>query len=169
MKWGEKGCPILAKQEWEIATVGIGICGFPSLPDDAQHDSLRTGAPRSGGQPGWGKRRWRRFSAGATEPVVADGLQRAEGLAAQGPLSVLDDHSRYLIRLAYRAGHVRRYGARATGGSLQQCGVPEGMLMDHGLAVVGMQSPCGMTWLSLWLMRQGMFALQRGWASANAG
>lgn len=73
-----------------------------------------------------------------------------------GPLSVLDDHSRYLIALAANGsthgGPVREQLEEA----FQRCGVPEGMLMDHGTPWWSTQSPSGQTHLSLWLMRQGI-------------
>jgi transposase InsO family protein len=73
-----------------------------------------------------------------------------------GPLSVLDDYSRYLIALAANGsthgGPVREQLVEA----FQRCGVPEGMLMDHGTPWWSTQSPSGQTHLSLWLMRQGI-------------
>ena len=73
-----------------------------------------------------------------------------------GPLSVLDDHSRYLIVLAANgnteAQPVREQLERA----FQQCGIPEALLMDHGTPWWNQQSPSGRTKLSLWLMRQGI-------------
>jgi transposase InsO family protein len=75
---------------------------------------------------------------------------------AVGPLSVLDDPSRYLIALAANGsthgGPVREQLEEA----FQRCGVPEGMLMDHGTPWWSMKSPSGRTHLSLWLMRQGI-------------
>ena len=47
-----------------------------------------------------------------------------------GPLSVFDDHSRYLIALA-ATEHARRTGARQLEEAFDR-GVPDGMLMDHG-------------------------------------
>jgi transposase len=53
-----------------------------------------------------------------------------------GPLSVLDDHSRYLIVLAANgsthAGPVRQQLIEA----FDRCGLPQAMLMDHGTALV---------------------------------
>jgi transposase InsO family protein len=76
--------------------------------------------------------------------------------AKVGPLSVLDDHSRYLIALAAnRTMHgeqVRRHLEEA----FERCGVPEGMLMDHGTPWWSTYSVWGGTRLSLWLMRQGI-------------
>jgi hypothetical protein len=40
--------------------------------------------------------------------------------------------------------------------AFQRCGVPEGMLMDHGTPWWSQQAPSGQTHLSLWLMRQGI-------------
>src|SRR5271169_2515396 len=70
-----------------------------------------------------------------------------------GPLSVIDDHSRYVIALQ-ATGHA--YGDRVRE-QLQTAfghsGVPEAMLMDHG---VPWRSIGGPTELALWLMRQGI-------------
>ncbi len=75
---------------------------------------------------------------------------------AMGPLSVIDDHSRYLVALAAtgstRAGAVRAGLERA----FEDCGLPEAMLMDHGAPWWNWQSFSGRTQLSLWLMRQGI-------------
>jgi transposase InsO family protein len=80
-------------------------------------------------------------------------LQRGDVI---GPLSVLDDHSRYLLvlqRAARISGElVREHLESAFGG----CGVPEAMLMDHGVpwwSATGLQ---GLTKLSVWLMKQGI-------------
>src|SRR5271166_4921027 len=73
-----------------------------------------------------------------------------------GPLSVLDDHSRYLIALqavgSTRSEVVREQLETA----FLRCGVPEQMLMDHGVPWWSARSSGGMTELSLWLMRQGV-------------
>ena len=75
---------------------------------------------------------------------------------AVGPLSVLDDHSRYLIALqavgSTRSELVREQLETA----FLRCGVPEQMLMDHGVPWWSARSSGGMTELSLWLMRQGV-------------
>jgi transposase InsO family protein len=73
-----------------------------------------------------------------------------------GPLSVLDDHSRYLVVLAAtgttRAELVREQLAEA----FVRCGVPEAMLMDHGTPWWNTQSAGGITGLAIWLMKQGI-------------
>ena len=73
-----------------------------------------------------------------------------------GPLSVLDDHSRYLLvlqRAARISGEFVREQLESAFGS---CGVPDAMLMDHGVpwwSATGLQ---GLTRLSVWLMKQGI-------------
>ena len=77
----------------------------------------------------------------------------AEGV---GPLSVLDDHSRYLLvlqRVANTSGELVREHLQ---GAFRDGGVPDGMLMDHGTPWWSAQSPQGFTKLSLWLMKQGI-------------
>jgi transposase InsO family protein len=73
-----------------------------------------------------------------------------------GPLSVLDDHSRYAVVLQQldsgRGEHVQARLEQA----FHDCGVPEAMLMDHGAPWWNMQSSGGWTQLSVWLMRVGI-------------
>lgn len=73
-----------------------------------------------------------------------------------GPLSVLDDHSRYAVDLhgtwCTQAEPVRERLEHA----FQHCGVPEEMLMDHGTPWWNMRAKTGWTWLTVWLMKQGI-------------
>jgi transposase InsO family protein len=74
-----------------------------------------------------------------------------------GPLSVLDDHSRYVLALAAlgstRAGPVRECLEQA----FVECGVPQAMLMDHGVPWWSWAGPqAATTGLALWLMKQGI-------------
>ena len=73
-----------------------------------------------------------------------------------GPLSVLDDHSRYLITLAANGSTHGEPVRQRLEEAFERCGVPEGMLMDHGTPWWSMSSAWGRTHLSLWLMRQGI-------------
>ncbi len=72
------------------------------------------------------------------------------------PLSVLDDHSRYAVGLhalaACRAENVQR----CLLGTFEQYGVPEAMLMDHDPLWWSMTNGYGLTWLSVWLLRQAI-------------
>jgi transposase InsO family protein len=76
--------------------------------------------------------------------------------AAVGPLSVLDDHSRYLLVLqAVWSAHgelVREQLETA----FARCGVPQAMLMDHGVPWWSARAPTGATRLTVWLMKQGI-------------
>ncbi len=73
-----------------------------------------------------------------------------------GPLSVLDDHSRYAVALhgtwSTQAEPVKQGLIEA----FERCGVPEEMLMDHGTPWWNMQAVAGWTWLTVWLMKQGI-------------
>lgn len=73
-----------------------------------------------------------------------------------GPLSVLDDHSRYLITLAANGSTQGEAVRKELEAAFQRCGVPEAMLMDHGTPWWSTYSLWGGTQLSLWLMRQGI-------------
>jgi transposase InsO family protein len=76
--------------------------------------------------------------------------------APVGPLSVLDDHSRYAIALegtwCTKAEPVKQRLIEA----FESCGVPEEMLMDHGTPWWNMKAVAGWTWLTVWIMRQGI-------------
>src|SRR5487761_1526386 len=74
-----------------------------------------------------------------------------------GPLSVLDDHSRYVIARealgSTQATGVRQRLERA----FVECGVPHAMLMDHGVPWWSWAGPqAATTGLALWLMKQGI-------------
>ncbi len=74
-----------------------------------------------------------------------------------GPLSILDDHSRYLIALealgSTQAGPVRERLQQA----FVECGLPESMLMDHGVPWWSWAGPqAATTGLALWLIKQGI-------------
>ena len=76
--------------------------------------------------------------------------------APAGPLSLLDDHSRYVIALegtwSTQAGPVKERLIE----SFERCGMPEAMLMDHGTPWWNMKAAAGWTWLTVWLMKQGI-------------
>src|SRR4029077_18265133 len=69
---------------------------------------------------------------------------------------ILDDHSRYAITLqgtwSSKAEPVKEQLEEA----FQRCGVPEAMLMDHGTPWWNMKAATGWTWLTVWLMKQGI-------------
>ncbi len=76
--------------------------------------------------------------------------------AAIGPLSVLDDHSRYLVALE-QTGTTRGEVVReCLQGVFRANGLPEAMLMDHGCPWWNARSPSGWTRTMVWLMQQGI-------------
>ena len=98
-----------------------------------------------------------RFERGAPNELWQMDFKSPKGWNAPvGPLSVLDDHSRYLLVLqavwSTRAELVREQ----LEGAFSSCGVPQAMLMDHGIPWWSTLAPSGMTGLTLWLMKQGI-------------
>jgi len=76
--------------------------------------------------------------------------------AAIGPLSVLDDHSRYLVALE-QTGSTRSEAVRERLEDVFcSSGLPEAMLMDHGTPWWSARASRGWTQLSIWLMKQGI-------------
>jgi len=73
-----------------------------------------------------------------------------------GPLSVLDDHSRYLIALSATDSTHGMAVQKRLEEAFERCGVPEAMVMDHGTPWWSTYSLWGGTKRSLWLMRQGI-------------
>lgn len=75
---------------------------------------------------------------------------------AVGPLSVLDDHSRYALALenneSTKAEPVRAVLERV----FEESGVPEGMLVDHGTPWFNTRGRRGWSQLTVWLMDQGI-------------
>lgn len=71
------------------------------------------------------------------------------------PLSILDDHSRYLLALRAQQ-HTKGQPVRETLEEVfTRCGLPRQMLLDHGTPWWNMQG-AGWTRLSVWLMQQGV-------------
>jgi transposase InsO family protein len=98
-----------------------------------------------------------RFQRGAANQLWQMDFKSPVGWdASVGPLSVLDDHSRYAIALqgtwSTRAKTVKQRLIEA----FESCGMPEEMLMDHGTPWWNMKAVAGWTWLTVWLMRQGI-------------
>ncbi len=79
-----------------------------------------------------------------------------------GPLSVTDDHSRFIIALE-KTGSTRTEAVQERlEHAFLSAGVPEAMLMDHGTPWWNAQAPGGWTKLQVWLMKQGIACLLSG-------
>jgi transposase InsO family protein len=98
-----------------------------------------------------------RFSREAPNQLWQMDFKSPKGWKAHlGPLSVIDDHSRYALVLEQLSS--------GRGEAVQQrlervfidCGLPDAMLMDHGQPWWNAQSAGGWTQLSVWLMRVGI-------------
>jgi|SRR5580693_1103655 transposase InsO family protein len=90
------------------------------------------------------------------------GLHGSAKTSPVGPLSILDDHSRYVLALE-QLGSTAMTGVRATlETTFQHCGVPDAMLMDHGTPWWNAASPWGLTEVAVWIMRQGVRLLFSG-------
>jgi transposase InsO family protein len=72
------------------------------------------------------------------------------------PLAVLDDHSRYLLGLFETTGTKAEPVQANLSAIFRRDGLPDAMLMDHGTPWWNMQSTSGWTWLTVWLMKQGI-------------
>jgi len=71
-----------------------------------------------------------------------------------GPLSVLDDHSRYALALE-NTGSTQAQGVQAVLERVfRESGVPEEMLMDHGTPWFNTQGRLGWSQFTVWLMDQ---------------
>lgn len=73
-----------------------------------------------------------------------------------GPLAVIDDHSRYVVLLKSLGSTQRVPVQEQLEQAFRDCGIPEAMLMDHGVPWWSARSPSGFTHLSVWLMKQGI-------------
>lgn len=79
------------------------------------------------------------------------------------PLSILDDHSRYLVGLYA----LRNTKAKTVHTSLVNCfevyGLPDAMLMDHGVPWWSTTNSHGLTWLTVELIKQDIKILWSGY------
>lgn len=72
------------------------------------------------------------------------------------PLSLLDDCSRYLHALWPLSSTAGVGVKEALEGYFREHGVPLAMLMDHGTPWFSPTNQHGLTWLSVWLLKQGV-------------
>jgi transposase InsO family protein len=86
------------------------------------------------------------------------------------PLSIIDDHwfaasqhSRYLVGLFSLGGTKAEEVKDSLETVFEASGMPEAMLMDHGTPWWTMKSESGWTWLTVWLMKQGVRIYMSGY------
>lgn len=141
--WGARKLQVLlARQQVELtrSTIHRILLRQELVPDGERHRQ----APA-------------RFQRGAPNELWQMDFKSPKGWnAAVGPLSVLDDCSRYLLVLqAVWTNHGAVVREQLESAFLR-CGVPQAMLMDHGIPWWSQQSPSGVTRLTVWLMKQGI-------------
>lgn len=106
---------------------------------------------------------WQRFERAAPNQLWQMDFKSPKGCQQPvGPLSVIDDHSRFVVALE-KTGSTRTEAVRER----LECaflnyGLPEAMLMDHGTPWWNAQAPSGWTKLQVWLMKQGIACLFSG-------
>jgi len=72
------------------------------------------------------------------------------------PLSFLDDHSRYLVGL-WALGSTKGKGVyESLKKRFQEAGVPLSVLTDHGTPWFSTTNGHGLTWVSVWMIKQGV-------------
>ena len=72
------------------------------------------------------------------------------------PLSLLDDCSRYLHGLWPLQSTAGEGVKRSLEGHFRETGVPLSLLLDHGTPWFSMRNGHGLTWLAVWLLKQGV-------------
>jgi transposase InsO family protein len=101
----------------------------------------------------------RRFERGAPNELWQMDAKGAYPLTAGGrchPLSLLDDHSRFVVGLYALPSLATGPVQRAIIDCFEQYGVPQAMLMDHGAPWWASASRDGLTRLSVFLLKQGI-------------
>jgi transposase InsO family protein len=78
------------------------------------------------------------------------------------PLSILDDHSRYLVGLQALPNTGGEPLLKYLSQVMEQNGVPEAMLVDHGTPWWNAAARWGLTRVSLWLMKQNIELIHSG-------
>lgn len=72
------------------------------------------------------------------------------------PLSLLDDCSRYLHGLWPLRSTAGEGVKQSLEGHFREQGVPLSLLLDHGTPWFSMRNAHGLTWLAVWLLKQGV-------------
>jgi transposase InsO family protein len=101
----------------------------------------------------------RRFARAAPNELWQMDAKGAYPLAAGGqchPLSIVDDHSRFVVGLAALPALQTALVRTALTHSFERYGVPAAMLMDHGAPWWSSSGPAGLTALGVFLLKQGI-------------
>jgi len=101
-------------------------------------------------------KRFERASCNELAQMDFKGDYRLAGGRKCYPLTLIDDRSRYLLGLWPLPSLDGEGVHRVLKRHFQQVGVPQEMLMDHGSTWYSNNTEHGLTWLSIWLIKQGI-------------
>jgi transposase InsO family protein len=73
-----------------------------------------------------------------------------------GPLSIQDDYSRYLLALRHLSSGTTANVKAVLEATFESCGLPEYLLLDHGKPWFDSVNIWGWTELTVWILRQGV-------------
>ncbi|HUW13196.1 MAG TPA: IS481 family transposase [Anaerolineae bacterium] len=110
---------------------------------------------------GQATRRFQRERCNELAQLDFKGEYRVEGGLCY-PLSLLDDHSRYLLGLWALPTQATAAVQQTLRAHFRQHGMPEALLLDHGVPWWSSSSGHGLTRLSVWLMKHGVALVWTG-------
>ena len=149
--WGGRKLSVLLARE------GINLA-----PSTVDRILKRRGLVRTGKRQRPATRRFERSRPMELVQMDFKGPYRLQAVGLCYPLSVLDDHSRYALRLdALPSQHGHRVRSSLIA-CFQRFGVPEAMLMDHGNPWWATTNGHGLTRLSVFLIHQGIDLIYGG-------
>jgi transposase InsO family protein len=155
-RWPDWGAPKLVRL-LEQQQPGLGLCVRTVHRILARHRLIAEEDQR--------RPALRRFERGAPNELWQMDFKGPQGFnqgGGVGPLSVMDDHSRYLLALEH-LGSTRMAGVQQVlQRTFEQNGLPEALLVDHGTPWWNTASPWGISELTVWIMRQGVRLLYSG-------
>jgi len=143
----------------KIAAV-LGKRGLQVTPVTAQRILKRAGRVV---KPPLGKTK-RRFAREQCNELAQMDFKGEYTLASEKcyPLSLLDDCSRYLHGLWPLRSTAGEGVKQSLEGHFRESGVPLSLLMDHGTPWFSMRNAHGLTWLAVWLLKQGVILRYSG-------
>lgn len=149
-RWPDWGAPKLKKM---LTDEGVQ----PQLSERTVHRILkRRGLVQAPNCQGPADRRFEREEPNQLWQMDFKGPQGFNRSGGVGPLSILDDHSRYLLALE-ALGSTQMAGVqRCLEQAFEAVGVPEALLMDHGTPWWNAVNPWGVSELTVWIMQQGV-------------
>jgi transposase InsO family protein len=107
----------------------------------------------------------KRFARGSCNELAQMDFKGEYALPGGGkcyPLTLLDDCSRYLLGLWPLCSTAAEPVQRVLKSHFRAQGVPAEMLMDHGSTWYCNHNQHGLTWLSIWLLKQGIKLIYSG-------